>query len=307
MLKVFDAKYELPHRMHFSTKVMPKLYLDTANKVKVKLSMENTKFTSFTTDLWTSRKCESYMGLTIHFITPTWKLESVYLAAYPLPVDHCGENLAEAIQDAFSDWEICMDNLVVGVTDSASNNSTCFSHLDIPWLTCFGHNLNLAINKALNDERVIRALRIARKAVDAFSRSSKRRRSLREKQGVLGLPQHELIIDVSTRWGSTADMVHRLLEQQQAVCAVFMENRAIWHLNPSDGVYSILECLDEVCFPLLKFTDMFSGETYVTVSSIIPVLSHITDEILGAKDQDKPLVRDLKDVITADLKYQRSV
>ena len=42
---------------------------------------------------------------------------------------------------------------------------------------------------------------------------------LKEKQKMLSLPEHKLIIDVQTRWNSALDMLTRFLEQQAAVHA----------------------------------------------------------------------------------------
>ena len=61
-------------------------------------------------------------------------------------------------------------------------------------LSCFGHNLNLAVTKALKDDnRISRALGLARNIVSAFSASWKRRRELMNTQAAKNLPQHSLI------------------------------------------------------------------------------------------------------------------
>ena len=53
-------------------------------------------------------------------------------------------------------------------TDSASNVKLACELLNWQRLSCFGHNLNLAISKGLNDSRVERALRVCRALVAAF-------------------------------------------------------------------------------------------------------------------------------------------
>ena len=96
-------------------------------------------------------------------------------------------------------------------------------------------------------------------------------------------------------------MIGRFLEQQQAICAVFMANRSLWHLNPSDGDYNVIENIHSVLAPLSKLTDMLSGETYVSVSAIFPVLQHVYD-LMAENEMDAPKVKLMKAVILKDLK-----
>ncbi len=106
-------------------------------------------------------------------------------------------------------------------------------------------------------------------------------RLLKEKQQLLHLPEHKLVHDEPTRWGSTFDMVDRFCEQQQAICAALAENRNKWCLIPTDTDITTLETVREVLGPLSTFTDALCGEKETTLSSVIPVmckkLSHVQD------------------------------
>jgi len=100
-----------------------------------------------------------------------------------------------------------------------------FSCVDCEWLSCFGHNLNLAISKALQIDCVQQSIKQCRSLVEMFSRSWKKTRDLRNKQEQLNLPKHKLVADVCTRWGSTYEMASQVIEQQNAVCAVLADDR----------------------------------------------------------------------------------
>ena len=69
-------------------------------------------------------------------------------------------------------------------------------------LSCFGHNLDLAINKGLDCAQVQRALGRCHSLEELFHRSWKKARDLREKQQTLGLPEHKILGDVLKHWGS---------------------------------------------------------------------------------------------------------
>ena len=79
-----------------------------------------------------------------------------------------------------------------------------------------------------------------------FHQSWKTSRDLRMKQEQCGLPQHKLMGDVATRWGSTYEMISRILEQQQATT----ENRKNWYRMPTDAEFSVLEAVIGVLKPL---------------------------------------------------------
>ena len=99
------------------------------------------------------------------------------------------------------------------------------------------------------------------RALDAlFQRSWKKSRDLRQKHSELILKQHQLLFDHQTRWGSTQDMIARILERQQAICAVLAEDRKHWHDMPSDHEFSTFKVVLSVLQPLSTFTDALSGK-----------------------------------------------
>lgn len=173
-------------------------------------------------------------------------------------------------------------------TDNGSNVIAAFS--DLGWLrvSCFGHNLDLAINKGISIARVERAITKCKSLVQVFHRSWKKNRDLRLKQEVLGLPQHKLINSVATQWGSTYDMLARVVEQQQAISAVLAEDRKDWLVSEMKRVISndfaqrntlpeIQQLLSMASFLDPRFRDKYLEEKEEIISAIrsecIPLVS----------------------------------
>ena len=59
--------------------------------------------------------------------------------------------------------------------------------------------------------------------------------------------------DVSTRWGLTYAMMERVLEQQQAICAVLSNDRKNWSKMPSDAEFTNIETTVAILNPLSTF------------------------------------------------------
>ena len=137
-----------------------------------------------TTVLWSSDSCHPYLTLTVHFISTNWDLKSFCLDTAALYKDHTGHNIADAISDIFENWNLDMKKLVATTTDNGSNMIAAFNVLD---LSCFGHNLDLAINKGLDHVQVKRSLGCCHSLVELFHRSWKKSNDLQEKQQILNI------------------------------------------------------------------------------------------------------------------------
>jgi len=263
-------------------------------------ALKQAKFYAGTTDLWTSGACDPYMTFTIHFIDSNWDLRSFCLEATPLYADHTGQNIADAIVDILDNWELSTNGLIATTTDNGSNIVAAFRSLRFLHISCFGHNLDLAIKKGLNIHQIQRALGRCHSLVELFHRSWKKSRDLRMKQEQCGLPQHKLMGDVATRWGSTYEMISRILEQQQAISSVLAEDRKNWYRMPTDAEFSVLEAVVGVLKPLSYLTDALAGEKQVTASAVLPVMKHVKSK-LAPDELGSRLVEEMKSTIWADL------
>ena len=256
---------------------------------------------SATADLWSSCTSEPYLCLTIHYISSDWALKSHCLQAHFTPEDHTGLHLQDAMNTTLREWNLDEQKLVAITTDSGSNIKLACTLLKWNRLSCFGHNLDLAVNKGLDDPRVDRVLSLSKKIVAAFSYSWKRKRDLRVAQEQHGLPQKKLKAAVSTRWGSQIDMVVRIIEQRDAIRVVLGQDRKASHIVPTWQDFDVLESVKAAVEPLRSLTDLLSGEKRVTWSAIKPLLRCINDKLLVHKDDDSALTCEIKDRVRRDL------
>ena len=294
MLRKFDAQYDLPGRKYFSQIAIPALYTSTRNKVQSDL--HGVEFFAATTDMWSSSTAEPYISYTVHYVDKDWCLKTRCLQTLYLPQDHTADNIAESMTETLDSWGLKTANQVCLTTDNGKN-IVCATIRRLGWnhLSCFGHNLHLAVGNSIKDDRrVDRALGVCRKIVTSFSHSWKKKRDLAEAQEQLSLPKHSLVVDCATRWGSTEKMVSRILEQETALRQVLVADRKTTHLVPTWQDVEVLESVQSAIRPLADFTDMLSGEKCVTLSSLRPILHIFKTDVLSESDEDTTLTADIK-------------
>nr|XP_054591852.1 E3 SUMO-protein ligase ZBED1-like [Nothobranchius furzeri] len=307
LMKTLDPRYELPSRKYFSEVVLPQMYRNTRKKVGREL--EELSFFSATTDMWSSRTMQPYMSLTVHFINNAWDLRSISLQTSYFPEDHTGELIAKGLRDALDCWNLSENRLSCMTTDSGTNMIKALKVNGWPNLQCFGHKLHNAIENGVKDPRIDRAIGVCKKIVAAFSYSWKKRRELGLAQSELGLPPHQLIVESPTRWGSRQKMIERFLEQEKAIARVLGSEVKSRHLVPSWQDIEVLESVNKAVKALQDFTDALSGEMYVSVSYIKPVIHLFKTSLLQPEDNDTELTKTTKSNILGYLvnKYSNPV
>ncbi|KAL1274369.1 hypothetical protein QQF64_027183 [Cirrhinus molitorella] len=81
-------------------------------------------------------------------------------------------------------------------------------------------------------------------------------------------------------------MIARVLEESQALFQVLSEDRKTRYLVPTWQDTVVLESISAALHPLQDFTDALSGESYVNVSYLKPVLHLLKSETLAEKEDD---------------------
>ena len=207
MLEKLEPRFQPPSRKRITVNVLPCMYSELKGTIVVP-SIRSAEYCALTTDCWTSRTNDSYIGLTVHLITPDWKFAHFVVENKELPVSHTAEHLAEAITEIIHDWEITETKISCTTVDNGANvHKSLADVLQWPYLHCFGHTLNLAVKAGLAVSRISHIQAKCSRIVSFFRRSSKAKYTLIEKQKALGLPEHALLQDVCTRWNSTFEMM----------------------------------------------------------------------------------------------------
>ena len=120
---------------------------------------------------------------------------------------------------------------------------------------------------------------------------------------MLKLPQHQLIQECTTRWGSTLGMPERIMEQQAAIAAVLMAGK-VWHLMPDGNDWTVIELLVDILKPFQHATEVMSAVKYPTVSLVKPLLYILLEKTLKVHDSDASTAREVKKAIRNDLQEQ---
>ena len=157
--------------------------------------------------------------------------------------------------------------------------------------------LQLSVLKSFDLPIVAKMLSRIRKIVGHFHRSDKAMRNLRDKQKQLGAPIHKLINDCVTRWGSTYSTLQCFIEQQQPICAVYLEDRDARQFMPSDAEISAAEELVAILEVFHRATEIVSGEKYATIGIVQPLLQKLLHHTLAEVSSDKPLSKRIKKAI----------
>ncbi|XP_037539225.1 zinc finger BED domain-containing protein 4-like [Nematolebias whitei] len=137
---------------------------------------------------------------------------------------------------------------------------------------------------------------------------------LKDKQRLLGLPEHDVVLDVENRWNSLFLMVERFLEQFPAIQAASMDPRLKETMEKdglerlSDDDYRKAEQFVRVMKMLYSSTICVSAEKSPTLGQILPILGKLQLHFT-VTDEDSSFTQTIKDKIWGDLskRYQDEI
>ena len=300
LIKRLEPRYVLPSRKHLSETVIPRMYAKT--KDALVHSLKSAERVALTCDCWTSRNTVSYLTITCHHIDEEWRLAASVLQTRAVETSHTASNLADLLAEAIEEWGIS-DKKPTLVTDNAANIVKAVHLMGRFHMGCFAHLLNLASQAGIKTPAIARLLGRVRRIVGFFHRSPTASHSLKDKQQLLQLPQHKLVMDVTTRWNSSLDMLGRFLEQQPAISAALLSPDVRRRENDLCTLTEMgITTAEDVVRSLgpMKTATLAISEESPTMSMVAPLLFQLLNQ-MACTAEDTSIIKELKTAVHQNL------
>ena len=152
------------------------------SKIKSIISKVSETEFSVTIDYWTSVAYTPFISITVHFVSPERILINVCLNRQHSNETHNANNIEQILTYITSEWGTDIKNIACCMTDNGSNIVKAIEQLKMSHLTCFTHNINIGVNKALEVKRVKNAIVQLKSLQSSISYSWKMKRDLKLKR-----------------------------------------------------------------------------------------------------------------------------
>ncbi|KAL4132406.1 hypothetical protein QTP88_009560 [Uroleucon formosanum] len=279
---------------------------------KIRSDLKAVQSVVCTSDCWSSLAQNSYITITAHALNNDWSPMSFTLTTQEMEERHTALNIADKLENVFSNWEI-KDKVTTVITDNAKNvvnavqlvsNTTNDNISDV---TCAAHSLQLSINKALREDSISEILDQSSKLVGHFKHSNLAKQSLLNKQKQLGMPETSLLQSCKTRWNSIFLMLEHIFKNRCLISAV-MADRSVTstHIAQkfeiSEHQWLKIEALVFLLKPFQVITSFLCGEKHSPTSMVRPLLKKLLDNHLKPQDNDDQSITYFKQTIIFDIK-----
>ncbi|XP_051811181.1 zinc finger BED domain-containing protein 4-like [Acanthochromis polyacanthus] len=301
-LAALNPKYKPFDRLKLSDTLVPAWYeVEKANLIS---EQEQVSKVAITADGWSAVTQDHYLTVTVHYV---WKgqLKEKVLKTKAVFEAQTGHAVAEEINEILEKFKI-QDKVVAATVDNAASMSVAVKRLQLLKFGCFAHTLNVAAQKIYTILSVSNWAARVRAVFVWMKRSHMAKIVLKEKQQLLSLPLHQLILDVRTRWSSLYQMIQRFFEQYPAIQATLMDPRIRKHAE-KDRVNSSESADLRKTEEFVELMELFhtstlcvSGDRYPTCSQIIPILQKLKSHFTACQG-DSAFVVAIKQVIWDDL------
>lgn len=291
--------YKLPGRRTID-KVLNEMYND--KYVSVKEAVKKSTAIALTSDFWTSLSNESYCGITGHWITDEWNLQSIVLECVNVIERHYSNYVTELYNHFTEEWDI-RKKIKAIVTDNARNIVSAVNQSGFPHIPCIAHTMQLSILygfKAADTEILFGK---CRKIVGHFKHSAANTTELQNCSESL---LYKLQQDVPTRWNSIFLMLQSLLQAKEAI-NVYISQKGKQYKGSKlldtewEKISKYVDVLDLFCQAMV----LLGGQQYVSCSVVLPLLSSLTNH-MTVNDDDPGYIARFKTAAIDDFKERIS-
>ena len=311
ILHACEPRYKPPSATSVSEQIVPIWH--QLEKAKLQQELSDVKYVGLTSDGWTSRAVMPFETITVHFMK-NWQLKAKVLQTEMMLGNHTGELLAAELTRSMQQWGLAEDKISAMTTDNASNITLACElagciNINIG---CFAHTINLAAQKG--NDTIKPVSKFMNPIITYFKKSCIGRQVLKEKQTALGLPLHDLISEVKTRWNSGYESKQRFMEQRPAIIAAFLDPRLVkqkdvklLYADMSDANIRMCEEYVMLMKHMYDVTKAISSENTPTASLVLPLLTKLIKVFQPGPD-DKGYCRVLKKAVSDNLvtRYQKT-
>jgi hypothetical protein len=107
-----------------------------------------------TTDLWTSRNRQGFIGVTCSFLDKNFIIYEIILTVDYIRYPHTAQNISETLLTILNEWNL-KEKVHMIVTDNGANIKKAVKNMalvssNIRWQPCTAHTLQLVVGKGLN-------------------------------------------------------------------------------------------------------------------------------------------------------------
>ena len=307
LLACIQPGYKPPSRKHI-TRILKRKH--DVGKAQLKVKLQEALSIAITTDLWSSLATESYITVSVHYLSTDWKMCSYVLETSGFPERHTGENIANKLSEIGERYEL-NDKVSTVVHDHAANMMCALRmlHDRHGWESspCAAHRLQLCLIPGLAITAIDRLVVAARKLVGHFKHSTLATQELEKRQLQMNIEKKKLINDCATRWNSTFYMLERLIELRWPVTAVLSDDRVTKRsdrsLDLKGDQWVLAEQLVKVLHPIEVATAFLSSEENASLSCVLPVMYGLVDALKTVSDleDELPAIRSFRQKTAKDI------
>lgn len=133
---------------------------------------------NLTTDMWTGRNRQGFLGVTCSFLDKSFIIHEVILTIEYLRYPHTAQNISDALLVILDEWGL-REKVHTITTDNGANMKKAIIEMNevasnIKWQPCVAHTLQLVVGKGLNPVKLL-VLR-AKRLIDFFLRPKQSQR-----------------------------------------------------------------------------------------------------------------------------------
>lgn len=303
ILRELNPEFIPPNKETISSIYVPSWYNVEMQKLQTELA--STEAVAITADHWTSLGGDHYLTVTAHFIKD-WTLQNKVLQTKAVYESQTGEAISLEITECLISFGI-KEKVVAITVDNAANMAVGANVLNVLRVPCFAHSMNVSAGKLYKETAFTRWLARIRTVVLWFKRVHMAGVVLKEKLVSLELPNHNVILDVKTRWNSMYLMVERFAEIYPGLSAATRDQRLKKRID-KDKVDKItdedLKKSEEFveCMKILYTSTLaVSTDKMPTIGQVLPTWLKL-QKCFTVQPDDSPFIKMVKTAVWNDMK-----